>query len=1049
MEKKFQVYKSSAGSGKTYTLVREYLKIVLTQEDPTRYRNILAITFTNKAANELKERILLNLKKLSSPDSSPNFDKTLFDDYKKEFNLDGGTLKKRALDVFESILHNYSDLRVSTIDKFTHKIIRAFSRDLGLNHDFDIEMDTDLLLKSAINEVISEAGVNSDLSKILVNTIEKQIENDKTWNIEKGLFDFSKELIKEENFPFLDKIRTYHIHDITSAKKELSSLQKDLEKSIKGKASEVIQLITNTGIDLSLFNRSTLPNYFLKIIDGEYTHTIEPTSKNLIKWLAGDDLNWLTKKGEDIESSLLSPIKPTILNLNKEIDELLGQYFLIELLYSNMNSLLLINFIYQKLELLKDEQGILLISDFNQIISEEIKDQPAPFIYEKIGERYKNIMIDEFQDTSVLQWQNLLPLIDNSLAFGNNNLLVGDAKQAIYRFRGGKVEQFVELPKIYNHQNDPLLLERQSALEYNYQKENLDTNWRSHSQVIEFNNWFFDNASKFLHDTFQVIYHDGSQNTVEHKQEGYVHTQFIDYKNTEDLNQDYLDYTLDYIKECLQDNFNYTDIAILVRGKKESILISDFLLENNIPVITSESLVIHKNPTVHFLVHFYKYIQSPQDNKAKIEILKFLFPDEDLNQIILENKSLDLEKILKSIGYNLTEIITLDVSIYDLTEHIIRTFNLKKADANPYLIQFLDKLQDFSKHQNDLGSFLDWWDKVGEKISISTPENMDAVSIMTIHKSKGLQFPVVICPFANWKFNPSNNPPQKWITLDNVTDNLDLFLLPLKKQLKKTPFSYLLDEEHQVEMLDNFNLLYVALTRPETRLYIISDNDTHNIKGELKDKKISSFIWEVISSNTDFNHDSLSLSIGKTKKIENNPKADANAENLININTTNWRKNVSLSETYRKDWDIKEYQKVMAYGNKIHLVLSLIKNTDDIQPVIEQLIEEGEIKKSEKTVFINEINEILSIPEVNNWFNSNGIIKNEEELITEEGKTLRPDKVIIENNRVILIDYKTGEHNPSYKKQLDEYAMALEKMNYKNIEKYILYTSLRKIQPIK
>lgn len=1047
MEKNFIIYKSSAGSGKTYTLVKEYLKIVLSQSDSSRYRNILAITFTNKAANELKERVLENLLAISADENSEHYNKILLDDYVNSFGLDHKTIKKRAKAVFESILHNYTDLKVSTIDKFTYKIIRAFSRDLGLQNDFDIEMDTDLLLKKTINEIISDIDQNPNLQKILTRFVDKQIENDKSWNIENQLYEFAKELIKEDNKTYLEQIGNISLDQFIEVSKEIFLVRNELKNNIQKNALDIISLINSAGISFDFFPRKTLPNYYLEIGKGNFEKSLS-TPKTIHQAIEED--KWLNKTSTEDIISALSPIKSRIIAIHDQIELELSHYFLIDLIYSNINSLSLVSFIYKKLEEIKDQEGILMISDFNQIIANEIKNQPAPFIYEKIGERYKNIMIDEFQDTSVLQWQNLLPLIDNSLAFGYKNLIVGDAKQAIYRFRGGKVEQFAQLPKVFQHQNDSLLLERQNSLIYNHAIEELETNYRSHCQIIDFNNWLFSEISENLDSDYKKNYDNVSQKSITSKNEGYVDIKFIDSKEVENIEQEYLDNCLINIKENLKDGFDLKDIAILVRGKKESVLVSDFLLEHSLPVITSESLVIHKNKEVHFLINFFKYIVSNNNNSAKIELIKYLIEQRKLNQKILHQEQLDLEKILLYLDKRIEEIVSLDVSIYDLTEHIIRSFELSQNKTNPFILSFLEQIQNFSKYQNDISSFLDWWNEKGNKISISTPDNLNAIKIMSIHKSKGLQFPVIIFPFVNWEFKPRGKQIQKWINNENLSFKLPVFLIPLKKQLAKTSFAYLLEEELKIDLLDNINLLYVALTRPEKRLYVVSDNKVYNSKKEIKSNQISSYLWQVINRHSDFDANELNLILGSRKR-NNSPNSDGlnnYTTKLKSISTANWRDKVKLSQTYKKHWHKKEYQEWIEFGNNIHLILSKITDSSKIEETINQLITDGLLNKFEKEKYLLETYEIFKIPEVKKWFSSNGIIKNECELITDTGEILRPDKVIIENTRTLLIDFKTGEPNTQDKKQINNYKNILEKIGYQNIEKYILYTSLRKVERI-
>lgn len=1043
----FTVYKSSAGSGKTYTLVKEYLKIILSQSDKTRYRNILAITFTNKAANEMKERVMENLKKLSSPKGSSDYDEGLMQDYVSSFNLKEEVIQKRALIIFTSVLHNYSDLKVSTIDKFTHKIIRAFAKDLTLAPDFDIEMDSKTLLKSAIHNVIAKVGIDDEVSNTLTNTLQNQINNEKSWNIEDNIYSFAQELIKEANEPFLNQLIDLPHNTFKETTTLIIKEKKVSEEKITQKARQIIELIKKTGLTAQDFSRGTFYKFFEDIKNKEFKRFLkEPAA--IQKAIDPSIDKWFTVKNEKERGHLLDPIKEDIRNFHKELENEVSNYFTLSLISEHIYHMELIKEIYQEINLIKEENNILLISDFNKIIAGEIKDQPAPFIYEKIGERYKNIMIDEFQDTSILQWQNLLPLIDNSLAQGNENLIVGDAKQAIYRFRGGKVEQFVELPNIYEHNNDELLLERQQALNYNHNPKNLSTNYRSQKEVILFNNWFFENLKLQLPERYQEIYLGGSQEIVSSKDKGFVQVDFIKHKEVDDLNESYVEKTLEKIKISLAQNYNYKDIAVLVRDNKKSILVADYLLENGIPVITSESLVINKNSEVLFLVNFLKHIAKPNDNEAKLALVKFLSIPNNLSTTLLDHlipkgkkNNIAFDLILEKLDKTIHEIKMMDVSVFDLTEHIIRSFKFNE-NANPFVLCLLDKIFDLTARSNDINYFLTWWEEHGHKVSISTPENTDAVTIMTVHKSKGLQFPIVIIPFANWKFKHASITNLEWINLpEHLNCDLSVSVIPVRPEIEKTLYKKLLQTEEETNKLDNFNLLYVALTRPELALFIISDTDIITAKKEHKTNQASYYIHNICSSSELFNPEEQLYEVGEL--TANNKVTTSSTNNDIELTksiSNNWREKVKISEVHKKHWNEGTYMESIAYGNMIHDTLGLMETQDDLSNAIKKLTKNGTIKTSLSNQIENEIKNLFKNKTIANWFNGEGIVKNEQDLITESGKMLRPDRVILFNDKTIIIDYKTGKHEKKHENQLLAYEDALIKMGHPNIEKYLLYT---------
>lgn len=1039
-KKTFITYKSSAGSGKTYTLVKEFLKLVFQSHDPKRYRNILAITFTNKAANEMKERVIENLKTLSESQ-----DNLLQKDYADDFGLTRAEIKHKASQVLQSVLHNYSDLKISTIDKFTHKIIRAFAKDLNLTGDFEVEMDKDKVLIQAIDLMISRAGEDDRLSGILLEYLNTQIDNEKDWKIEKAIFEFSKELTNEESQGFLERINEITDEDFQEIKTHLSQLYTETKKRIEVLGNEIIDLFIANGLTKADFSRGTIFNFFDSVKKGEFDKLLAPPSTLT---LAITDDKWLPKKASEAAKSSMATISDEIRSLYFTITRLSKDYFLYLLLNDNIFNLILLKEINQSIEFVKEEENILMISDFNRLISNEIKNQPAPFIYEKIGERYKNIMIDEFQDTSVLQWHNLLPLIDNSLSVGEKTLLVGDAKQAIYRFRGGKVEQFVELPSIIDKGDDFLLEEREVALHYNHENKVLDTNYRSHDQVIEFNNWFFDRLTSYLEADKQKIYERQKQHSTD-KNQGYVNVSFLPYDKDE-ITDLYLNKTLEKIEECIADGFQLKDIAILVDKNKYGLLISNFLVNKGYKVLTSESLLIKEDKEVNFVINFLRFIQNNKDNNAKLALMKYFFTNEEYSSSLLfysnmtnHKANIEIGEVLLQINPHFDLIALFELSLYDMAETIIRQFIPLQQTTNSFLIKLLDVIHGFASRKNDLMEFLGFWDKKSDKISLETPED-NAITIMTVHKSKGLQFPVVISSFTNWKFY-SSFVSNKWVELTHKIPNLPVGILPLNKNITGTEYAYLKEIEDKNIKLDKFNLLYVALTRPEKRLYVISDDNVMS-KNVYKDNLISSFLYQICLNHDQFNEGELVIGNRIPQLVKE--EQGENVLELSSITSTNWREKIRISQQYQELWGEKGYKEKIAYGNLIHNILSQIEKSEDIQVVISDYLDQGLIKNEEKELFENEIKEIISSPQVYNWFNNLGLVMNEREILSKEGKLYRPDKVISCPDKTILVDFKTGDKHSSHASQIKNYANLLAEMGYQNIEKYLLYTRDREVETI-
>ncbi|MEN8786714.1 MAG: UvrD-helicase domain-containing protein [Flavobacteriales bacterium] len=1041
--KNFIVYKSSAGSGKTYTLVREFLRIVIESDDSTRYRNILAITFTNKAAAEMKERVLDNLKKLSEEKDSD-----LLLDYAKEFGIEKGIIKTKAHKILQSVLHNYSDLKILTIDKFTHRIIRAFAKDLNLSADFEIEMDSDGILKESIDLLISKAGKDEELSVVLLDYLNSKIDDEKNWKIEDDLFNFAKELLKEDNDYFLESLKQMENEALKKSKSFVLSRKKELETEVSKAAKYLLDLLKKNGIDSTDFAGQTIFNFYKKISEGEFDSLTKPFSKRLQDAL--DEDKWLVGKASATAKANIGLIQEELKNMHNEITDVAGEFFLFRLLSENSYNVFLIKEIAESISSIKEEGNILMISDFNKLISTEIKNQIAPYIYEKIGERYKNIMIDEFQDTSVMQWHNLIPLIDNSLSVGQKTLLVGDAKQAIYRFRGGKVEQFVSLPHIIDKKDDELLEERELAMVNNHRPEKLETNYRSHEQVIQFNNWFFEGLKKFLPENNQKIYDFHSQLTNK-KNEGLVEVSFLDGEK-EELDELNLEEIKLKIEECKADGFQLKDISILVGKNKAGTKVSNYLIENGYEVLTSESLLIAEDPEVKLISNFLRYIQNNQDNKAKVEVIKYFFENEKYSPALLKHTTkikkkttILLNELLVAINPNFNIEKLYEMSLYDMAETLSREFIPPNQKPNAFLIEFLNIIHSYSSRVNDLKSFNDYFLSKSEKLSLDTPD-ADAITIMTVHKSKGLQFPVVISAFTNWDFYVGTNRANVWVDFEGKYPDLPFGIIKLKKEVEATAYKHLYSEDYENIKLDKFNMLYVTLTRAEQRLYVICDRKVQKGKGEFIDNKINSFVFQVCHTHENFKDDKLV--VGKRKKKEKTEETVEKIEELTSMTSTNWRAKINISKQYQDLWGEKSKGGKIAYGNLIHNIMAQVNSEKDIEQSVSDFTEKGMISLNEQEFYKNEIAEILKIPGVENWFLPDNLVANEKEIISKDGSLYRPDKIIMLKDKTIVLDFKTGEKRKSYAKQLDNYGQLLSDMNYPNIEKYLLFTKERELVKI-
>ncbi len=1044
----FVVYKSSAGSGKTYTLVKEYLKIILKNPEQKKYRNVLAITFTNKAADEMRQRVLGYLKMLSTKENThSNAYKSLLCDLKNETNLSEKEISENSEKILKSILHDYYNFSIGTIDSFVYKIIRTFTHDLNIPVNSEIELDTEDLISQSIDLLLSYVNTdnNEKLTKVLTDFVSEKIKQGKSWNVEKNLKDFTKYILEEDqNTQYLiTKLKQLSISDFLKIKEQVNKEIKNIETEMHTYAEKSCDLIKNNNLSADDFYMKGrgIGKYF-ENIKNKYFDKIKPNSyvQNAInddKWYAGNS----------IQSKRIDDIKNELENYYEEIIKYLDEYTLFKLINKNIYLIALLNEIEKAFNEIKSQNNKVLISEFNKKISDVILKSPVPFIYERVGEKYEHFLIDEFQDTSLIQWQNFLPLIDNSLANNNFNMLVGDAKQAIYRWRGGDVDQFINLPKVPNNNNkqivNPIFVGIENALRRNYAEINLEYNYRSKKEIIDFNNAFFNEAANCLSDEYKNIYQNINQQIPDKDNTGgLVKVKFLDCPSAEELNNANYEETEKIIKElCSKENFQLKDIAVLCRKNKQATGIAKYLIEHNIKVISSESLILGNSYTINFIYGVIKFLNNNSDNIAKAQIINFLInskkiKSQSLNQVlqqIKEDKDYPVETFidyLKKQGFALNISQLVKLSVYELCEEIIHIF---KLDISSGIQFFLDAVYSFSlKNNTNIIDFIQWWEDKKDKTSVIAPEEIDAVRIMTIHKSKGLEFPVVIYPFAIQKFETGRNK-YTWVDFNNTKlEELKVLLLPVNKGLLDTEFSDIYEKEKDKSYLDLINLLYVVMTRASERLYILTQN-TKKINQPLKS------VPEIFAKylENDYNPEKLEYEYGNADIHK--PLSTKQEENICNLNKfifSSWKEKIPLkiSDTQNERW-----------GNIVHTAFSKINNAGDIDNVLEDMYLKDIINALEKNELNNEILTLLSNPEIKPFFAKNLIIRNEAEILSSKGKTFRPDRIIMSANKTIIIDYKTGKPAQEHKEQINEYAKILSEMEYHNIEKYLIYIRENKV----
>lgn len=1027
MEKSvFQVYNASAGSGKTFTLVKEYLKILLQSEDIFRFQKVLAITFTNKAAAEMKERILENLNAFSKGEETNMYPKIL-----EETLLDKPTLKERSKKILEAILHNYSAFSITTIDSFTHKIIRNFAYDLGLSLNFEVEMDAVSLLNEAVDLLISKIGTDKELTELLINFSLEKTDDDTSWDISFELNKFAKILLNEDDIKHFKKLQNKSVTDFTNLKKKLYLLQKNIDKRSSEIGIKGIEIIEKVNLQHNDFYYSMLPKHFINLQKGIAFTKFFDQSKLRERI---EENTFYSKSKPETTKTTIQEILPELLQLYSESEQLYQQYTLNKLALKSIVPLAVLNYINSELNFLKEENNIRLNAEFNQLIAENIKNQPAPFIYERIGQRFMHYFIDEMQDTSVLQWENLIPLIDNALAQQNSNLLlVGDGKQAIYRWRGGKAEQFINLSSDKENGGNPFFVKKQL--------KNLDTNYRSYSEIIKFNNHFFQHIANFLqNEDYKKLFINGNNQQENSKKGGFVNLSFLEKEN--DKEEEKLKYPKKVLEKInkLKSDFSLNEICVLVRKKKDGIAVANYLSENGIQIVSSETLLLKNSEKVNFLVNLLHVIQYPSNKEILFEVLYFLYQYFDIQEekhpfinTFIHKSNNEIFKKLTNYGSSFKLYNYYQLPFYEKIESIIRGFNLLKT-SDAYVQFFLDIVLEQQRKGTSVLDFLEYWQNKKDNLSIVASKNSNAVQIMTIHKSKGLEFPVVIFPYDLDIYRQIE--PKVWLNeLPNYFNGFKELQVPFTKEL-----NYISDRgteiyKHQEEELelDNFNLLYVALTRAVEQLYIITE-----FKKEVNHNYYSGIFIDYLQKMNQWKNEKMEYCFGNSERISKVKEEKLPTEIQENFISTPWQEhNIKMLSNSSKLWDT-EQGKAIDFGNLIHEILSKIFTLEDVDIIVNLYEKRGEFSSEEKEKITTYVHNVVKHPKLKKYFTTNATVHNEREIISQNGIII-PDKLVINDNSVTIIDYKTGKPNKKYYKQLINYENVLKSMQFSIDKKLLIY----------
>ena len=1089
MDQKFCIYRSSAGSGKTFTLVKEYLKLSLPK---ARFEDILAITFTNKAANEMKSRILeeLSLMKNKDKDNENGMLMTLCN----ELGCGVEEVRAKAKNLETRILHNYSDFSVYTIDSFTQKIIQTFAYDLDIPLNYKVILEKDEIKQKAVNDLLAMVGTpgNEDLTNIILKYIGEQMAVGDNWNIESKLQDVSDEIFKETALENLSKIKDITLDDFVEIynthKTEITNFEKDLQN----RAMDVLKKIKGENLEASDFYQGQRGVY--GYLDKTSKGDIKVCNKYVEAFLE-DETKRLSSKStkRNIAEGILDDIVIGVRGICDKIEKGYKTYNTQKVLMKKIYGMALLNAISDNIKNYQDTDEVLHISEFNKRISDVVLNQPVPFLYERLGERYKHFLIDEFQDTSVMQWQNLLPLIINSLSTGDMSLVVGDGKQAIYRFRQGEVEQFVKLPDVYNPQNNPIIDEHAKELKHHGRVENLASNYRTGKAIVEFNNRFFKSVVEDqLNDNTKIsdIYlgeeyrNKIGTGNVSHchliskdcatcenkpllcqkavKEGGYVSVKLLEAETSDDVKTNLYESIYETISDLVRNKgYEYKDIAILARKNGELNEILKYLSEKkindkDIPMVSTESYLLKNNDEIMFLYSMLSVLANPTDKASQLIVMEYLSSNGYLKESYVsyfsnkESKENNIYESLinllkekeckidskSSLSKTINDLST--KTIYDCCESIVRLFSLN-TKSPLYVASFLNVVASYSsENKQDLSEFLDYFTSKINTLSVKTSSEANAVKMYTIHKSKGLEFNVVIYPIMPER---AKNTENIWVDIDERNQKklrLPIALMPYSK-LEETTMSSYYDEETAAKQMDDLNVLYVAMTRPVEKLFVcLGKKKTKNGDSTGKTRDFVSYFVNYLGEK--LQNDGVYTEGEYSYKAKSKNKKETKVP-------------VEIKELISNDWDYKDRisispEKTLAVqeGNLIHEILSQIYTAADIENVIERYKNKMNLPDDDVKKLRERVENVVCNPEYAKYFDPKYVVKTECEILYKDEKenmcTCRPDRVVFTPDETWIVDFKTGvEHanNEDYENQIALYVEVLSSMGYPKVSGVLLY----------
>ena len=1078
------IYKASAGSGKTFTLSVEYIKLLI--KDPQSYRSTLAVTFTNKATEEMKLRILSQLYGIWKllPDS-----KSYIDKIKEDLDVTEEYMSERAGIALHNIVHNYSYFRIETIDSFFQSVLRNLARELDLTANLRIELNDYQIERNAVDELINSLDENSELLTWIMEYIRENMDDDKDWNVIGNIKRFGENIFREYYKTNSKKLNERLLEEgfFKQYTTKLRQMRNEAEVEMQNEAAQFFDALNHNGIEIDDLNngKNGPAGYFIKIKKGIYNNTI--VTKRLQKVLdEGSESSWVKQKSSketqdivrELANSTLTPLVHHAEDVRQKNWYIYGSAVLT---LRHLNQLRLLNSIENKVRMMNVEQNRFLLSDTHTLLHSLIRDTDSPFIFEKIGNYLENIMIDEFQDTSTVQWQNFKVLLEECMSHGEQqgNLIVGDVKQSIYRWRSGDWRMLNNIEREFPYLNSMLNV------------CSLDTNYRSSRRVITFNNAFFKRASELEYadqksstpdtsspEQLKKAYSDVAQKVPSFRDNhGYVSINLLP---NEDYRQQALQKTAEAVSLLLDSGANYSDIAILVRSNDIIQLIAEFFANElpDVKIVSDEAFRLDSSVSVNIIVNAMLWLTHPDNILAKAYIAKAYQTyvleksEQETNKLLATAEGIDSALPCALIDKR-NDLLTMP--IFELAEQIYTLFNIgniKGEDA--YLYAFYDALTDFiANNTADIDSFVEEWnDSIAAKTIQASA--IDGIRIITIHQSKGLEFEHVVIPFCDWTLEKGNTI---WCT-PQVEPYNELPLIPVDfsaSQMKGTIYEFDYNEEHLQNCVDNLNLLYVAFTRAASSLFVIAQRGTPSSRSYIVEQAITDIKLEGSSLDGDpsdkkaellFSYGELEIVETKAKKKSDNiftPEVEnmnvdmATFSNKVEFKQSNKSRDFVADDDENTDDDDRKQMSYIKTGKILHYLFSTINTTDDIDTSLAQLEMDGLIEESDTNIkrLRDMLHKRFSNRQVADWFSSRWTLFNECTILdydaaTDTVREHRPDRVMKDEKtgEVVIVDFKFGSPRPEYVEQVNRYKALTQDMGYPNVKGYLWFVYSNRIEEV-